>query len=161
MADNMVQFDSGNSRFLMCTRGIALDEGRVLLFNVIGWDWWALPGGRVEIQETSENTLIREMQEELNTTVKVGRLVWIVENFFKENERSYHEISMYYLMELPAASAVINSPEHTCKDGPVTLRFRWFLVHELDKINLRPAFLRKSLQNLPKNTEHVICTMIT
>jgi len=156
MTDNMVQFDSGNNRFLMCTRGIALDKGRILLFNVIGWDWWALPGGRVEIQEKSEDTLVREVQEELNTVVKVGRLVWVVENFFKENERSYHEIGMYYLMDLPTDSAVITSQEYTSKDGPVTLRFRWFRLQELDKINLRPAFLRKALQNLPKHTEHVI-----
>jgi ADP-ribose pyrophosphatase YjhB (NUDIX family) len=156
MTDNMVQFDSGNNRFLMCTRGIALDKGRILLFNVIGWDWWALPGGRVEIQEKSEDTLVREVQEELNTTAKVGRLVWVVENFFKENERSYHEIGMYYLMDLPTDSAVITSQEYTSKDGPVTLRFRWFRLQELDKINLRPAFLRKALQNLPKHTEHVI-----
>ena len=156
MADNMVQFDSGNNRFLMSTRGIALDKGRVLLFNVIGWDWWALPGGRVEIQEKSEDALRREMQEELNTTVKVGRLVWIVENFFRENERSYHEVGMYYLMDLPTDSTVITSQESTSKDGPVTLRFRWFRLQELDKINLRPAFLRKALQNLPKQIEHVI-----
>ena len=156
MADNMVQFDSGNNRFLMSTRGIALDKGRVLLFNVIGWDWWALPGGRVEIQEKSEDALRREMQEELNTTVKVSRLVWIVENFFRENERSYHEIGMYYLMDLPTDSAVITSQEYTSKDGPVILRFRWFLLQDLDKINLRPAFLRKALQNLPKQIEHVI-----
>ena len=156
MTDNMVQFDSGNNRFLMCARGIALDKGRILLFNVIGWDWWALPGGRVEIQEKSEDTLVREVQEELNTTAKVGRLVWVVENFFKENERSYHEIGMYYLMDLPTDSAVITSQEYTSKDGPVTLRFRWFRLQELDKINLRPAFLRKALQNLPKHTEHVI-----
>ncbi len=153
---NMVQFDSGANRFLMCARGIALDEGRVLLFNVIGWDWWALPGGRVEIREKSEDTLIREMQEELNTVVKVGRLLWIVENFFKENERSYHEIGMYYLMDLPVDSAVITSQEYTCKDGPVTLRFRWFLLEELENTNLRPTFLRKALQQMPEQTEHVI-----
>jgi ADP-ribose pyrophosphatase YjhB (NUDIX family) len=156
MTDNMVQFDSGNIRFLMCTRGIALDKGRVLLFNVIGWDWWALPGGRVEIQEKSEDTLVREVQEELNTVVKVGRLVWIIENFFKENERSYHEIGLYYSMDLPTDSSVVSSQEYTSKDGPVTLRFRWFRLQELDKVNLRPAFLRKALQNLPKHTEHVI-----
>jgi len=153
---NMVQFDSSNDRFLMCTRGITLDKGRVLLFNVIGWDWWALPGGRVEIREKSEDTLIREMQEELNSAVKVGRLVWIVENFFKEKERSYHEIGMYYLMGLPVGSAIVSSQEYTSKDGPVTLRFRWFSVSELEQVNLRPSFLKKALQNLPEQIEHIV-----
>jgi ADP-ribose pyrophosphatase YjhB (NUDIX family) len=79
----MVSFEKGNTRFHLCTRGIAFDQARVLLFNVIGWDWWALPGGRVEMLEHSDEALKREMREELSTDVKVGRLVWVVENFFK------------------------------------------------------------------------------
>jgi ADP-ribose pyrophosphatase YjhB (NUDIX family) len=53
MTDNMVQFDAGNTRFAMCARGIAIHEKRVLLFNVVGWHWWALPGGRVDMLEIS------------------------------------------------------------------------------------------------------------
>ena len=156
MTDNMVQFDTGNTRFLMCARGITIHKERVLLFNVVGWDWWALPGGRVEIKEKSEDTLIREMQEELGTDVKVGRLVWVVENFFKERDRSYHEIGMYYLMNLPDNSSIFGEAEHTSKDDTVTLRFRWFPLSELESINLRPIFLRKGLKNIPLHTEHVI-----
>jgi len=96
------------------------------------------------------------MQEELNTAVKVGRLVWIVENFFKEKERSYHEIGMYYLMGLPVGSAIVSSQEYTSKDGPVTLRFRWFPVSELEQVTLRPSFLKKALQNLPEQIEHIV-----
>lgn len=156
MTGNMVQFDTGNDRFLLCARGIAIYKERVLLFNVVGWDWWALPGGRVEIKEKSEDALRREIQEEINTNVNVGRLVWIVENFFEENKRSYHEVGMYYLMELPHDAAILNSVEYSSKDGPVTLRFRWFPLSELENINLRPIFLRKALQKIPAQTEHIV-----
>ena len=81
MPDNMVYFEKNNARFLLCVRGIAINRERVLLFNVIGWDWWALPGGRVEMLEHSDEALKREMREEIATDVKVGRLVWVVENF--------------------------------------------------------------------------------
>jgi hypothetical protein len=96
------------------------------------------------------------MLEELDSKIRVGRLAWIVENFFKENKRSYHEIGMYYLMELPASSPVLRDSEHTCNDGPVILRFKWFPLTELENLNLRPAFLRKALQQIPEQTEHVI-----
>ena len=47
MTDNMVWFEKGDSRFLLCARGVAINWEWVLLFNVVGWHWWALPGYRV------------------------------------------------------------------------------------------------------------------
>ena len=158
MADSMVMFDKGNAHFVLVVRGISIYRDRLLAFTAegVGMDCWALPGGRVEIQEKSEDALIREMKEELDTDVKVGRLVWVVENFFKDRGRSYHEIGMYYLMNLPDNSSIFGEAEHTSKDDTVTLRFRWFPLSELESINLRPIFLRKGLKNIPLHTEHVI-----
>ena len=39
---------------------------------------WEFPGGKIEPDETPEQALIREIQEELNVTVRVGRLADIV-----------------------------------------------------------------------------------
>lgn len=153
---NMVQFDKDGTRFFLCARGITIHRKRVLLFNVIGWDWWALPGGRVEMLEQTEETLKREMKEELGTNVVVGRLVWVVENFFKERDKTYHELGLYYLMKMPGESGVLNSFEYTSQDGPVTLRFRWFLLSELEKVNLQPIFLKKELTAIPTRTKHVV-----
>jgi 8-oxo-dGTP diphosphatase len=36
---------------------------------------WEFPGGKIEPNETPEESLIREIQEELNCTIKVGKLV--------------------------------------------------------------------------------------
>jgi 8-oxo-dGTP diphosphatase len=36
---------------------------------------WEFPGGKIEPNETPEQSLIREIQEELNCTIKVGELV--------------------------------------------------------------------------------------
>lgn len=156
MTGSMVQFDSGNTRFLMCARAIAIHKEQILLFNVVGWDWWALPGGRVEIQENSKDALQREMQEELSTNIRVGKLVWIVENFFKERDKNYHELGMYYRIRIPADSLILHSEEHFCKDGNATIRFKWFPLSGLENINLHPVFLRKALQNMPKRTKHII-----
>ena len=156
MTDNMVWFEKGDTRFLLCTRDIAINRERVLLFNVVSWDWWALPGGRNEMLEQSDNALKREMREEIATDVTVGKLVWIIENFFKPQDTSYHEIGMYYLMDLPDNSIVSKSAEHTCKDGPVTLRFRWFPLADIEQLEIRPAFLKKGLLHIPRHTAHII-----
>ena len=156
--DNMVWFEKGGSNFMLCARGIAINRERVLLFNVIGWDWWALPGGRVEMLEKSDEALKREMQEEISTNVKVRRLVWVIENTFKPHETAYHEIGMYYLMDIPDDSIVFGAEEHSCQDGPVKVRFRWFPLAEIERLELRPSFLKKGLLNIPRTTRHILCS---
>jgi ADP-ribose pyrophosphatase YjhB (NUDIX family) len=155
MPDNMVCFEKNNARFLLCVRGIVINQERVLLFNVIGWDWWALPGGRVEMLEYSNEALKREMREEIATDIKVGRLVWVVENFFKPENKPYHEIGIYYLMDLPGDSIVFKADEYTCQDGPVKLRFRWFPVAEITHVEIRPSFLKQRLLYLPAFPEQI------
>ena len=156
MTDNMVFFEKNDSRFNFCVRGIATNQERVLLFNVIGWNWWGLPGGRVEMLEHSDEALKREMREELATDVKVGRLVWVVENFFKPEDQHYHEIGMYYRMKLPEDSAVFKAEEHTCEDGAVTLRFRWFPLADIERLKINSPFLKKGVLRLPRTTRHLV-----
>jgi mutator protein MutT len=57
---------------------IVLDErGRVLLHRRSDNGRWALPGGAIEIGETAEQAVVREVFEETGYTVKVMRLVGV------------------------------------------------------------------------------------
>lgn len=42
-------------------------------------DIWMVPGGGIEEGETAVETAVREMKEETNLDVEVGRMVWHVE----------------------------------------------------------------------------------
>lgn len=60
--------------------------GRVLLHQLDGDSFWALPGGAIEPGESACDALARELQEELGadrgTCIAVGSLAVVAENFF-------------------------------------------------------------------------------
>ena len=158
----VIKFDTGNLRFAFRVVGVAIDDDRVLLEKVDGQDFWFLPGGRGELLEMSKETLKREMLEELNTKVKVGRLAWVVENFFTtydvraRAEMSYHELGFYFLMELPKNSPLRKLDDFPGEDDGYKLTWKWHSVDNLANLQLHPAFLRKGLRHIPDSTEHIV-----
>ena len=56
------------TKFLATARGYGEFKGR-----------WEFPGGKIEASETSQQALIREIQEELDVKIKVGELIDTIE----------------------------------------------------------------------------------
>jgi 8-oxo-dGTP diphosphatase len=57
--------------------GIILEENKVLLGLRRDIEWWNLPGGGLELGETVDEALCREVLEEMGLEVRVGRLVGV------------------------------------------------------------------------------------
>jgi 8-oxo-dGTP diphosphatase len=66
-----------------CVGAVVTDEqGRLLMIqrgHDPGAGLWSIPGGRIEPGETDVQALVREMLEETNLQVKVGKLVGSVQ----------------------------------------------------------------------------------
>jgi ADP-ribose pyrophosphatase YjhB (NUDIX family) len=154
----MICFDVEGMRFNYRVGGIALRDQQVLLNRIGGQDYWFLPGGRVEMGETSQEGLRREMQEELQEDVHVGRLLWIAESFFVEMEgKSYHELGLYYVMDFAPEAPVYQAEEPFFRlEGQTRVTFQWFSLTELEHITFYPSFLVQGLQDVPEQTVHVL-----
>jgi mutator protein MutT len=81
---------------------VIVDEGKVLLIRrkyepLKGH--WSLPGGMVEIGETLEAALTREMQEETGLVVDVGPVIEVFDRITRDEERRvrYHFVLIDYL----------------------------------------------------------------
>lgn len=152
----MISFEGEGGRFNYRVAGIVIDRGRVLLSRADWEDFWYLPGGRVEMREEARESLARELSEELGTTVEIGRLVWVLENFFEFDGTPFHEIGLYFDVSLADGSTEMQADEFERDDNGTRLIFRWVPVAKLGDLRLLPAFLVQGLRDMPEETAHIV-----
>lgn len=103
-----------------------------------------LPGGRVKTLESSEDALIREINEEMKIDLTNYNLEFIGadENFFELDNIKYHELYFIYKIE-------IDENNEDFKDGMINYDskvnyYKWVDILDLKEVNLLP----KSLINI-------------
>ncbi len=151
----MIVVSEEETRFNYRVVGVALHAGRVLVHRAVQDNFWALPGGRVELFEFASQALIREMREELGIAVQVERLLWVNENFFGDRGIRNHELGLYFLMSIPVDSPILKMESFPGQEGETHLIFQWFPLDVLDRLPLYPTFLRERLRSLPSGIEHI------
>ena len=157
-ARHMIRLDRKPQLFSFRVAGLLFQNGHILAQRAVGDDYWALPGGRAEIGESSEETIRREMQEELQRAVRVERLLWTAENFFSFGDYAAHELGFYYLISLAEPFPFHESEiVHRVEDG-VMVEFRWLAATPaaLAANRLAPRFVGERIEALPVAAEHLI-----
>jgi len=82
--------------FEICVRGIIIKDGKILVCKNKKKDFYYFPGGHIDFGESAEHTLIRELKEELDLSVKKLSFIGINENFFKDENGKHHEINLVF-----------------------------------------------------------------
>jgi len=145
------------SKFKFRVVGVAQNGDQILLHKIANHNYWSLPGGKIEQQEPSIEALKREMCEELQIEVQVGKMIWIMENFYQKKHKFIHELALYFLMTFPANHEIYRKKEPFFGfEGDKQLTFQWISLNELDSIALYPLFLKKALPSLPVEIKHII-----
>ena len=155
----LIRLTSGRRRFNYRIAGLGFRDHHVLVHRATHESFWTFPGGRAEIGETSAETLQREMVEELGVAVEVGRLLWVVENFFHFERRRWHELGFYYLMTVPESFPF--APEgivHRVRDGNNDLEFKWVPATRaaLEALDIPPYFIAAEIEDLPPTPRHLV-----
>ena len=88
-------------------------------------DWWVFPGGKMEAGEMPEEALMREIWEELETRIRVERLVQTVEWDYP----AFHLTMHCYLCHVE--SGHLELKEHEAA--------KWLRKEELESVNWLPA----------------------
>ena len=109
---------------LLSVRGKPPSEGK-----------WGLPGGAVEVGETVEEALVREVAEETSVTVRPLKLVAVLDTIVKDDAGrvKYHYILFEYLCEYVSGEVCAGS------DAPDA---RWVPLNNLDSVDMMPVTRR-------------------
>ena len=152
----MLSFDAAGHQFDLRAAAVVLRRDQVLLHRLDGDSYWALPGGRVEPGEASQDAIVRECLEELGESVMCGELIWVIENFFKATKK-HHEVGLYFLVEVSPSSRLLASEgPFFGAEGEKPLEFGWFNRKRLSEMDVRPSFLVSALAQEHLRFQHVV-----
>ena len=88
-------------------------------------DGWEFPGGKIEPGESAQEALVREIREELDVDIRVGKLLETVEYDYPE----FHLTMHCFICELLSEDIVLKEHEDA----------RWLKKDELDSVPWLPA----------------------
>lgn len=135
------------------------DRSKVLVNYRDGIDFVVLPGGRVRTNESTEETLVREIQSGLNETVVNLHLKLVMENFFKWRDGVIvHELQYFYSGKFKNKTLESVKGEIVSDNGRD--KFKWLTIQELYKHNYVPTVAIKYIQELQRKDyeiKHQIC----
>lgn len=126
--------------------GVVVRDGRTLLIRrgkepLLGR--WVIPGGTVELGETLEGALVREMIEETGLEVAPVEVLTVFDRIHREGEAvSYHYVIVDYLCRLLSGEA---------RAGSDALEVAWASADELPAFDLPDkalAVVRQALRRV-------------
>lgn len=148
-----IGMNTTNGDFSLRAAALIINSNQLLVIKHDNFDCFYTIGGRVNINETSTDAVIREVREETGYLLSVDRLVYIQERFYNINNTHHHEVVFFYLMK----SADVRIENESCMDHQEE-KLYWIPIDELQNINLVPAFLQIALTNIQKEIIHIVST---
>lgn len=153
----MISFKIDNGYFNFRVAGLLFDKNnRILIHKLKKDDFYALPGGRVEINEDTETTLIREMMEEIGAKVEITNLLWIAEQFFEYQSEAIHELCYYYRISCEDSILYERGSNFEIVEEGRTYEFKWVERDKLCNEFFYPVFIKERIMDLPKTIEKVV-----
>lgn len=127
--------------------GVIIHNNKVLTHRNINKDHYCIPGGRVEIGENSEETVKREIQEELGKSIEITGYVATIENFFEMEKKKYHEIYFLHAIEfVEDEDRKIDYTMHNV-EGKEYLQYEWLDLDKIEEYNILPICLKEVLKS--------------
>lgn len=121
-----------------------------LLVNKYDENSYCLPGGYVEIGETSMEAMLRELKEELNLDFDIINFAGVMENFFTNLKgQKTHGLDFYYYVKLKNDNdfqLIDYNRIEIDKGNIVQHQFSWIELDKLMSSKILPLEIRKIIK---------------
>ena len=147
-----ISFKTAEGRFNYRVCGIIVHEDKLLVMRDDGIGHYYLPGGRVQLHETTDAAILREMREELLIDAKIERPLWLNQSFFTldgTTER-FHEVCLYYLIDISSTDLLSRGESFSREEGGHIHTFEWMPFEHLRDAYIYPLFIKEQIFNLPE-----------
>ena len=153
-----IKFDTDEGIFSVRVRALIIENVKLLALHDEHSPYYYLPGGKVEINETAEDAVLREVREELEISAQIVRPVFLAQNFYTDDldGKRYHEIVLYYLLNVENTDLLSRGEKFVIKEGKHTLTFEWLDIASLEKEYLYPNFIKTEVINLPNELKFIL-----
>lgn len=143
-----INFTIDDFRFNFRVAGWVECDNKVLLHKSSIGEYWNLPGGRIKFGENTNQTIIREMKEELDLNIKNAKLIHIGESLFEFNEKQVNELVFVYKIKIDKSHKLFSKQDFCTLDTPDEIN-HWFDKSEIKNIVCKPELIYKlaSLKN--------------
>ena len=106
-------------------------------------------GGAIQVDEATEDAVVREVKEELGVASRAVQLAFIVENRFEQAGIHYHNIEFHYLVDLLEDAPLV------MQEDTKQLPCRWIALDDIHTVDLKPAFLKSALPEWDGQLRHI------
>ena len=113
-------------------RAVVRRGGCVLLVQEIAAGYWFFPGGHVEVGESPQDAVVRELREELDVGATVGEALGEVANVWVHDGVEHREINHVFAVDIDAVEPVSQEPH---------LAAGWMRLDALACADVRPRVL--------------------
>lgn len=154
-----IKVKTNDYNFKLRVSGLVIRNNKLLLVEMDNSGFLCLPGGYVELGETTEDAVKRELVEEIGKDVMIKKYLGVVENYFiNKLSKKMHEISFYYIMDF--VDTDIEETNFTLVENDkgynIKLDFKWININEIEKFDIRPKFLKDLVKNNNLEFNHLI-----
>jgi len=128
---------------------VIISKNKILFQKRKDDEFWALPGGKIEVGATTKDTVKRELKEELNiANFEVSDVVTVSEYFFKFGNDKYHQYIFGHKVIVNCDEWIFNNDEFEGVEKNSNLVFKWLDIDKLDNAPIKPDFIKKQLDQI-------------
>ena len=144
-------FQTPEGRFNYRVCAIIIHDNHILAMHDECSPYYYLPGGRVQLQETAEKAVLREIKEELGIDAEIIRPLWFHQGFFTEDVSSerFHEVCLYFLVDISGSDVLSRGNKFVLNERNHRHTFEWLEFHRLKEAYFYPVFLKERIFHLP------------